>query len=124
MSFSIHSSCLESSGNNGQEDLYTTLLAQLGHCRKYAPIISWVNCCNMLYMGLSLKNIWKLQLIQKAVAQFSLWPWASNLHELHWLPMCFQVWFKVLVITHELLFDIGLGYLKNRLSFMVYSWPI
>lgn len=48
----------------------------------------------------------------------SLWPWASNLHELHWLPMCFQVWFKVLAITHELLFDIGLGYLKKHLSFM------
>lgn len=32
------------------------------------PIISWLDYCNMLYMGLLLKIIWKLQLVQNVAA--------------------------------------------------------
>lgn len=44
--------------------------------------------------------------------------------ELHWLPVCFWVRFKVLVIPCKNFHGIGPGYLRDCLSSMVSAWLI
>lgn len=41
---------------------------------------------------------------------------APLFHELHWLPICFQVQFKVLVGTFKALRGLGMDYVKDCLS--------
>lgn len=67
-----------------------------------ALVICRMDYRNVLYTGLPLKCIWKLQLVQSAAA------WAvfgaprmahvtPLLHKLHWLLVCYGVQIKVLV---------------------------
>lgn len=35
----------------------------------YPQAISWLDYCNVLYTGLTIEDIWKLQLVENAVAQ-------------------------------------------------------
>lgn len=56
-----------------------------------ALVISWLDYCNMLYLGLPLKTIWKFQLFQNVtVHTVTETPHARLLlHELHGLPVTF-----------------------------------
>lgn len=64
-------------------------------------VSSHVDYCNEFCVGLTLKSIWKLQMIQNAEAQTIMgMPW---LHELQWLPVGFLTSFTVLVITFRAL---------------------
>ena len=71
-------------------------------------------------MGLPLKSVRKLQLVQRVAAR--LLTGASYkghttplLKQLHWLPVRFQAQFKVLVMTYKALYGSGPGYLKDRI---------
>lgn len=55
----------------------------------------------------------------------SFWgPYMSLLlWELHWLPVCFCVQFKVLVITIKIIYGMGSGYMRNHLGLVGLSHP-
>lgn len=79
------------------------------------------------YMGLPLKNIWKFHLVQNAVVwtvicTSKIAHGTSLLHRLHWLPLCFWVQFRVLILTFKA--GIGLGYLKDHLHRNTSTHPI
>lgn len=67
--------------------------------------------CNELYIQLPLKSIWNLQLVLN-VAEWAISRRAHIIllvHELHWLPACFQIQFKVLFLTFKALNGMELG---------------
>lgn len=73
---------------------------------------------NTLYIELPLKNIWKLQLVQNVAAHvINDVAYTADvtplLHDLHWLPVCFWVQFKVLIVTFKALFGFLLGLTKE-----------
>lgn len=65
-----------------------------------ALVTFWLDYCKALYVGLSFKLSWKLQLVQNAEAH--LLPGAicfchitSLLREFNWLPIAFRAQFKM-----------------------------
>lgn len=71
-----------------------------------ALVISWLDYCNVFYMSLHLKTIWKLKLIQNTV----LWkvmgmPQYSQNTPLLWkmdcLPISFWVWLKMIITAYK-----------------------
>lgn len=86
-------------------------------------VIQRLDYCNVLYMGLPLKSIWRLQLAQSAVAQSisrtpRMAPVTPLLRKLHWLLVCFWVEFKELVITFKTVHGLGLGYFRDHLTLL------
>ncbi|XP_053105285.1 cation channel sperm-associated auxiliary subunit TMEM249 isoform X2 [Hemicordylus capensis] len=68
----------------------------------HALVTSRLDYCNALYVGLPLNAVWKHQLVQNAAARMLVG--ASHfmsataiLRQFHWLPVCFQNRFKVLI---------------------------
>lgn len=87
---------------------------------KTAVVTSTADYCNTLYVGLPLKMAWKLQLVQNAAAYVIAGArWLNSvrplLRLLHWLLLCFQTEFKVLVFTFKALYGSGPGYLRDYL---------
>ncbi|KAF7237565.1 Fatty acid amide hydrolase [Varanus komodoensis] len=85
-----------------------------------ALVTSRLHFCNALYVGLPLKSVRMLQLVQNRAARLLTGTgryvhMTPVLHQLHWLPI--EVWaqFRVLVMTYEALNSLGPGYLKERL---------
>ena len=78
------------------------------------------NHCNALYVGLPLRLMRKFQMVQNAAARLlsgvrTHQHITSTLATLHWLPVCFRVDFKVLMITYKALNGLGPQYLAERL---------
>ncbi|KAF7245550.1 hypothetical protein EYD10_08337 [Varanus komodoensis] len=92
-------------------------------------VTSRLDFCNTLYVGLPLKTIQMLQLVQSRAAR--LLPGTGHyvhmtpvLRQLHWLPIEVQAQFKVLVMPYKALNGLGPGYLKERLGPYMPAHPL
>ncbi|KAF7246443.1 Protein NEL [Varanus komodoensis] len=92
-------------------------------------VTSRLDFCNALYVGLPLKMVQILQLVQNRAARLLTGTgcyvhMTPVLRQLHWLPI--EVWaqFKVLVMTYKALNGLGPGYLKERLHPYMPSCPL
>uniref|UniRef100_A0A803TEE6 Reverse transcriptase domain-containing protein n=1 Tax=Anolis carolinensis TaxID=28377 RepID=A0A803TEE6_ANOCA len=86
-----------------------------------ATVISRLDYCNALYIGLPLSVIRKLKLVQNAAAHLlagvlARWRITPILKQLHWLPIENRITFKILVLTFKALHGLGPVYLRARLS--------
>ena len=75
-------------------------------------VISRLDCCNVLYVGLPLRLMRKLQMVQDAAARLlsgvrKYHHITPTLATLHWLPIRFRVDFKVLMLTYKALDGLG-----------------
>ena len=83
-------------------------------------VISILDHCNALYVGLPLRLMRKLQVVQNAAARL-LTGVRKHQHispvlaKLHWLPICFHIDFKVLMLTYKALNGLGPRYLVECL---------
>ncbi|KAF7251566.1 Zinc finger FYVE domain-containing protein 26 [Varanus komodoensis] len=86
----------------------------------HALVTSHLDFCNALYLGLPLKTVRILQLVQNTAARLLTGTghyvhMTPVLRQLHWLPIEVRAQFKVLVMTYKALNGLGPGYLKDRL---------
>ncbi|KAF7250405.1 Vacuolar protein sorting-associated protein 13A [Varanus komodoensis] len=86
----------------------------------HALVTSRLDFCNALYVGLPLKMVRILQLVQNRAARLLTGTgryvhMTPVLRQLHWLPIEVRAQFKVLVITYKALNGLGPGYLKECL---------
>ncbi|KAF7650077.1 hypothetical protein LDENG_00131650, partial [Lucifuga dentata] len=87
----------------------------------HAFITSRLDYCNALYSGISKGNINRLQLIQNAAAWLLTRSRKSNhitpiLAGLHWLPACFRIDFKILLLVYKALHNQAPIYICDLLT--------
>ena len=77
-------------------------------------ILSKLDYCNALYLGCSIKNLTKLQLVQNSAARlvlktnrFDHVSITDQIKHLHWLKIKEQITFKVLLISNKALIGIA-----------------
>ncbi|KAF7243255.1 putative RNA-directed DNA polymerase from transposon BS [Varanus komodoensis] len=95
----------------------------------HALVTSRFNFCNALYVGLPLKTVRILQLVQNRAARLLMGTgryvhMTPVLHQLHWLPIEVRAQFKVLVKTYKALNGLDPGYLKERLRPYMPTCPL
>ncbi|KAF7242656.1 Inactive N-acetylated-alpha-linked acidic dipeptidase-like protein 2 [Varanus komodoensis] len=94
-----------------------------------ALVTSRLDFCDALYMGLPLKTVRILQLVQNRAARLLTGTghyvhMTPVLRQLHWLPIEVRAQFKVLVMTYKALNGLGPGYLKERLCPYMPACPL
>ncbi|KAF7248278.1 putative sodium-coupled neutral amino acid transporter 11 [Varanus komodoensis] len=95
----------------------------------HALVTSRLDFCNALYVGLPLKMVRILQLVQNRAARLLTGTgryvhMTPVLRQLHWLPIEVRAQFKVLVMTYKALNGLGPGYLKERLHPYMSARPL
>ncbi|KAF7246057.1 ATPase WRNIP1 [Varanus komodoensis] len=86
----------------------------------HALVTSWLDFCNVCYVGLPFKTVWILQMVQNRAARLLMgtghyYRITPVLYQLHWLPIEVRAQFKVLIITYKVLNGLGPGYFISYL---------
>jgi hypothetical protein len=84
----------------------------------YSLVLSHIDYCNVLFMGLPDSTLAKLQRIQNWAAKVALQRRKhdsshSALYELHWLPVKYRVQFKILLFVFKALRGLTPAYISN-----------
>ena len=84
----------------------------------HAFITSKLDYCNSLYYGLPKYLLKRLQCIQNSAARLVVQARKFDhvtpvLIKLHWLPVCFRIMFKILLMVYKCLHDMAPPYLAN-----------
>ena len=87
-------------------------------------VISRIDCCNSVLVGLPVSTLAPLQRVQNAAARLILGLSRRShitpaLKQLHWLPIKFRVIFKVATAMHNILHKRSPPYLKDLVTFSV-----
>lgn len=87
----------------------------------HAFISSRLSFCNSLYSGVSLSSVSRLQLVKNAAARLlsgtcKLDHLSPILASLHWLPVSFQIDFKILLFIFKALDRLAPSYLSDLLN--------
>lgn len=85
----------------------------------HALVTFKMDYCNVIYMELPLKSIQKYQIAQKFCMVLRCCTLMSLFHKLHWLPLYFQLQFKMLVFNYK-----ESAYLRNCLFPVTGTHPI
>ena len=96
-------------------DVTTTAHLYLSLC------VSHLDYCNSVLYGLPDVTIHKLQRVQKMCAHLALRRSKSNsitlcLKEIHWLPICQRIAYKILTLTHKCNKKFGPKYLQELIT--------
>uniref|UniRef100_A0A803SW27 Reverse transcriptase domain-containing protein n=1 Tax=Anolis carolinensis TaxID=28377 RepID=A0A803SW27_ANOCA len=88
----------------------------------HATVMSRLDYCNGLYVGLPMSTSRKLRIVQNAAARLlTRTPMKCHitpvLQHLHWLPTDYRGLYKMLVLTFKTLYGQSPSYLRDRLSF-------
>ena len=87
----------------------------------HAFVMSTLDYCNSLLYGLPKYLIIKLQRAQNAVARLITNTRKYDhiipaLHNLHWLPVFYRIYFKILVITFKAISNLSPSYISHLVS--------
>jgi len=110
-------------------------LRRLHHIRKYVTretmiqlvmsfVISRIDYCNSVLVGLPTSTLAPLQRVQNAAARLILGLSRRShitpaLKQLHWLPVKFRIIFKIAITIHNILHERSPPYLNNLITFSV-----
>ena len=90
----------------------------------HAFVSSRLDYCNSLLFGITQQNLAKLQKVQNKAARICLKvsrkshiPSLSLLKELHWLPILYRIYFKILLLTFKCLHNLAPPYLSDLLRY-------
>ncbi len=81
-------------------------------------VLSHLDYCNIVYLGLLTKDLTKLQRVQNMAAKTVLQAGPRDnstdcLRDLHWLPCKSQIIYKVCLLVHKAIYGIAPQYLKD-----------
>lgn len=84
-------------------------------------VMSRLDYCNSLFLGLPTKSLQRLQYIQNSAARLLTHTKRSAhitpiLHQLHWLPVSSRITYKVLLLTFKALHNLAPPYICNLLT--------
>lgn len=87
----------------------------------HAFVSSRLDYCNALLIGISGRNLQRLQSIQNCAARILMRVPKRHhitpiLHNLHWLPVRFRLEYKICLLTHQCVYGSAPVYLKELLS--------
>ena len=92
-------------------------------CRQivYGMVLSHLDYCNGIYMGLPKVDILRMQMTQNAAAKLVFnWDKSASsteaLKALHWLPIKWRIIYKILTVVHKCLYGEAPIYLKNLIE--------
>ena len=84
-------------------------------------VLSRLDYCNSLYMGLPKSSMSRLQMVQNAAARFLTGVRRREhitpiLSFLNWLPVCYRVEFKILLLVFKALIGLAPSYLSDLIN--------
>ncbi len=95
----------------------------------HAFITTRLDYCNALYVGVSPASIARLQLVQNAAARLLTKAHRREhispiLASLHWLTVCYRIYFKILLYVYKCFNSLAPPYLSELLQPYTLSWSL